>query len=131
MSRRDRILRRFDGPSFVRFGAAVFVVGILALIMLMWNDQREQVDRIDAIVAERQQEAQVARQNQVDTCFARASQGPAIQAALTAIVSELDTKKSREAVEDFRVLSNLNTPTYRECRQLAGQLNVSLPKGVR
>lgn len=131
MNRPDRLVNWLDGPSFVRGAFVLFMIGILGLILLLWNDQREQVDRIDQIVAERVEEANRARQDQVDTCFARANQGPAIQRALEAIASALDTAKARQAVEDFRLLNKLNTPTFRECRQLAGELNVPLPKGIR
>lgn len=131
MSRHDRFLHALDSPTLVRWAAGLFMAGLFVLLLLLWNDQRNTVAQLDVVVRDHQAQQRKANQDQVRTCFARATNGPAIERALLALTAELKSPKGRRAVEDFRLLNQINTPTYRECRQLAEQLKVPQPRGVR
>lgn len=126
------LLEWLDGPRLVVGAFAFFVLGLAALGVLLWTDQRKQTDRLDAIVAQRLIEERAAKQEQVGTCFSRATTGPALRRVLIAIESSITTNlQARQQLSDYRRLSELNTPTLRECRHLAEKLNVDIPKGVR
>lgn len=118
------VLEWLDSPRLVVGAFAFFLLGLTSLGVLLWSDSREQTVRLDAIVAQRLREEQTAKQEQVDTCFSRAAQGPALRAVLLALERGIDDPRAKDKLSDFRELSLLNTPTVAECRQLAMKLNV-------
>lgn len=125
------VLGWLDGPRLVVIAAGLFMFGLFALLLLLWSDQRDQVERIDKIVMERQDEAEAANRQQVINCFSAAAEGPALQRVLEVIERESDSLAIRNAIADLRTLNDLNAPTLRECRRLADRLNVPIPKGIR
>ena len=134
----DGVLEWLDGPRLVVGAFAFFVLGLTVLGIFLWTDQRKQafalekqVARIDEIVTQRVEEEKSAKRDQVATCFSRAAQGPSIRAALLALEREANSPEAHQTLRNFRELSELNTPTIRECRQLAKRLNVHVQKGVR
>lgn len=125
------LLGWLDGPRLVVGAFLLFLAGLTVLGILLWSDQRQQVDRIDRIISERHAEAIAANKDSVRSCFASATQGPAIGRVLRSLERQTKDPIARENIRNFRELNDLNTPTLRECRQLAEKLNVPIPKGVR
>src|SRR5262249_4194010 len=106
--------------------------------MKLYQDQRHQsqiltmqVSRLDDVVAARAAEAKAANRASVESCFSRASQGPGIRRVLHSLEASVIDPAGQEALRDFDQLNALNTPTFRECRQLAVKLKVKSPKEVR
>lgn len=124
------LLGWLDGPRLVIGAFMLFLVGLTILGILLWSDQREQVDRIDEIIVARQIEAVAANKESVRRCYSAATQGPGITQVLKSLEGQTSNPVAREHFRNFRVLNELNTPTLRECRQLAETLNVPIPKGV-
>lgn len=130
-SHEEGLLGWLDSPRLVVGGFAFFLLGLTVLGIFLWTDQRKQVDRLDALVVARAKEERAAKREQVESCFSRATQGPSLQRVLIAIERDISDPQAREQIRDFARLNDLNTPTVRECRILAGKLNVDIPKGVR
>jgi hypothetical protein len=121
-----------DSPRLVVGAFAFFLLGLAVLGILLWTDQQKQTDRLDAVIVQRLREERAAKTEQVGGCFQRATQGPALQRVLLGLAEGHATQPQlRDQLRDFARLNALNTPTLRECRQLAADLNVPIPKGVR
>lgn len=127
----EGLLDWLDGPRLVVGAFAFFLLGLTVLGILLWSDQREHTERLDVLVMRSVSEEKTAKIEQVNNCFSRAAQGPALLRVLAALERELDDPRGRREIRSFKAFSALNTPTYRECRLLAARLNVPLPKGVR
>lgn len=132
------LLGWLDGPRLVVGGFAFFLLGLTVLGILLWSDQRQQqrdlfvqVARIDQIQKERREQAIAANVASVDRCYSSATQGPALRIALRALETETLDTQAKIALRSLRRINEENTPTIRECRQLADELEVKPPKERR
>ena len=122
MSAKD-VLERFDTWKFAA-GVAFVAIAFLALFSIkLWVD-------LDQVVEQRLEEARAADRETVNRCFSSAAQGPALRRVLAAVERETTDPVARADLREFRRLNAINTPTIRECRQLAERLNVPVPRGV-
>lgn len=127
----DGLLGWLDGPHLVVGAFAFFLCGLTILGILLWSDQREQVRRLDALTEEHIREQRISNEQAVERCFATATLNPALNEVLRVLERATSTPAERQAVRDFRLLNDLSSNTLRECRRLAMQLNVPIPKGIR
>lgn len=123
-------VEQLDSPRVGIAAFAVFVVVLLLIVGKVWADERSQVQRIDAIITERRGEAKAANRESVRRCFSAANQGPAIIGVLKALEESAPNETVRAKYRSFRQLSEVNTPTLMECRQLANRLNVTVSPEV-
>jgi hypothetical protein len=119
----EGLLGWLDGPRVVVGAFAFFLLGMVILLILLWSDTNR-------LQAEHEAEALAAQKEQVGQCFATASQAPQLLLVLNALEREVSDPAARDALRNYRRLNSLNAPTLRECRQLAEELNVPIPKGV-
>ena len=108
-----------------------FLLGLLVLLLLLWSDQRQQVERLDELQKEHIAEQKVEAKETVATCFFTANQTPALRAVLVALEREVSSENSKQALRNFKQLNTLNAPTLRECRRLAERLDVPIPRGTQ
>jgi hypothetical protein len=125
----EGLLAWLDGPRLVVGAFAFFCLGLLVLLLVLWSDQRQQVERLDQLQKEHLAEQRVEAKETVETCFFAANQTPALRAVLLGLERESMSAESKQALRNFRELNTLNAPTLRECRQLAERLNVPIPRG--
>lgn len=123
----EDLLELLDGPRIALGAFAFFMVGLLILSLLLWNEQRKQIERIDDLQQNRIMQEQTAKKVQVETCFSRAAQTPPLNRLLRALQAEIDNPAVRADIKNYRELVALNTPTFRQCRELADRLNVPVP----
>lgn len=134
----EGLLGWLDGPRLVVGGFAFFVLGLTVLGILLWSDQRQQqraliiqVERINQIQKERREQAIAGNVASVDRCYSSATQGPRLRVALRALETETMDPEAKAALRSLRRVNEANTPTIRECRQLADELEVKPPKERR
>ena len=120
-----------DSPRIVVGAALLFLLALSVFGIVLWNDQRQAVKRIDALVIQHQEQSITANKDSVSICFSNAAQGPALRRALSEIEMAIADPQARAALADLRALNVLNTPTLRECRLLAVELHVSIPRSIR
>lgn len=123
------VVRKLDT---VKLGAAFLMLVILLLALFsikLWGDLNRTVDKLDAIVEARLMEAEAADQQQVDRCYASATQGPILRRVLQALENDVVDARGKADIQEFRRLSLLNTPTIKDCRALAKRLKVPIPEG--
>jgi hypothetical protein len=120
----EGLLGWLDGPRLAVGGFAFFMFGLLVLLLLLWSDTNR-------LQAENAAEARAAQEEQVALCFATANQTPQLQRVLLALEREVQNPATRAALINYRQLNDLNSPRLRECRQLAKELNVPIPEGIR
>ena len=123
------VLKQFDTW---RFAAAIAVIGFVVMMLFtikLWDDLDTTVTRLDGVVAARLKEAAASDHETVAGCYASATQAPALRRVLLAIENETVSPSAKADLREFRRLSELNSPTIRECRQLADRLGVNRPKG--
>lgn len=117
------ILAELDTWHVAAAVAAVALAVMLLFVLKLWVD-------LDNVVDARAQEARVANETQVAACFAGAAQSPALRAVLVAVEREFMDPRATEALRNFIQLNLLNSPTIRDCRQLATDLDVPVLKGA-
>jgi hypothetical protein len=127
----EGLLAWLDGPRLVVGAFAFFCLGLLVLLLVLWSDQRQQVERLDGLQREHIAEQKIEAKETVETCFFAANQTPALRAVLLALEQESMSEASKQALRNFRQLNTLNAPTLRECRQLAVRLDVPIPRGTQ
>jgi hypothetical protein len=120
----EGLLGWLDGPRVVVGAFAFFLLGMVILLILLWSDTNR-------LQAEHEAEALAAQKEQVGQCFATANQTPQLQRVLLALEREVQNPATRAALINYRQLNDLNSPRLRECRQLAKELNVPIPEGIR
>lgn len=123
-------------------------IGILILFILValgWNfklsvdahdlavSNRKLSRKIATEVAKRKKSEQAANQSQVNTCFQRNTSGPALRELLQAIIPAVaPDRQAVQTIQSYIALSQQNTPTVKECNELARKLHVdpdSRPRG--
>ena len=116
-----------------KIGIAILIIAIALLSVFsiyLLTQLDETVERLDGVVSARLEEAQKADEEQVTRCFSSATQGPVLRRVLLSFERETMDPTTKQDLQEFRRLSLLNTPTLRDCRLLAKQLGVDVPKGV-
>jgi hypothetical protein len=129
------LLGWLDGPRLVVGAFMLFLAGLTILGILLWSDQREvsktleaQIARIDDLAKESRTRAESASAEAVSRCFSGAATAPALQKVLAAIELETMDPEAKQALRNFRRLSEENASTIPECRALAKRLHVPIPK---
>ena len=88
------------------------------------NETRRIAGDVKAVQTERTKAARAANQDQVDQCFARNAQGPALVRVLIAFRDQLTDEEARATVQDYIVQISEGAPTIRECNALAERLGL-------
>lgn len=104
-----------------RLAVAISCVALALLTVFsvkLWVDLRHIVDA-------RAEEFQASNSQQVERCFGNATQGPALRRVLVELEMLARTERAKQDVRNFLRVNEVNTPTIRECRQLADNLGVN------
>lgn len=126
-----RLVDWLDGPR-IAFGGLIAFLLVMSLFGLkLYSDQQQQVEQIQVLLQANRDRLKASNEDQVRSCFASATQAPAISRLLHALEMEARSEPTREALRNYSDLNDLNASTIRECRQLAKDLHVPIPKGVR
>lgn len=88
------------------------------------EDTAELAERVRAVQKGREDAQRAADQAQVDSCYSRNAQGPALQKLLGAVRPVLADAEARAIIDDYIELSRQSTPTIRECHALADRLGL-------
>lgn len=115
--RQERFLDIFDTARLGLAIASVVMVVLILFVLKLWID-------LNGIVEARAQEARIANEQQVAGCFAAAAQAPPLRQVLVAVEREFN-EDAVVALREFIRLNLVNSPTIRDCRQLADDLGVS------
>lgn len=121
-----------DAP---KLGIGILIAFIL--VALGWNfklsvdahdlavSNRTLARTISVEIAKRRKSEQAANQSQVNTCFQRNTNGPALRELLEAIIPAVaPDRKAVQIVQSYISLSAQTTPTVKECNELARKLHV-------
>ena len=124
-----RFLDFFDS-SRLAIGIAFVAIALLTVFSFkLWYDLDKTVRQVEKLLETRLEEAKASDQAAVSRCFSSATQGPALRRILLAIEQESEDPEAKAAAREFRRLNELNSPTIRECRQLAKKLKVAPTQG--
>lgn len=88
----------------------------------------EQADAVANVQQARIQADKAARQDQVNNCFSRNATIPGVVALLDALGRVVVDPLDKERIRNYIEVTRDQTPTHRECIQLAKNLHVPVPK---
>lgn len=117
----DGFLEKLDGPRLVIAALVVFILLMLLVVTKLWID-------VNNVVEARELEARRANEQTVDRCFASATQSVPLQRVLIALRDSVDDPVAKYDIQNYLNISKQQTSTIRECRILAQQLNIPVPK---
>jgi biopolymer transport protein ExbB/TolQ len=87
------------------------------------RETRALADAVSGVQKGREAALQASNQAQVDNCYSRNAQGPALVRLLFAVRETLDAD-GRATIDDFITQMRETTPTVRECHRLADELKL-------